>query len=678
MANKKISQLNTLTGVEVTSNDVFCIVDTSAIETKKITAAQLASFLSISGSVWAYHAIVADSASFIYGSNVYGAVGSATLTTTSSFSLKAQTTIAATSASFASNAHTSSYVPVQDQAKTASFLTYNPAESNGTASYAVAAYLSRLATSSSFLVYNVGVNNGTSSNAMMSLNARSSSFSTRAHTASYFSSPPGAVDTASWAGHAATADIATSAISSSFLIYTGGNNGTASYAISAQTYPNLMVSFGVTKTHNQSTSMSMLENVTVIPTSGSAKMMVTAHGTARMLYTASIPTDGDMILCLQDRTTGDITRWDSTPMTIIMGPSVDQWNSYTTGSVRMPFSLVGESSGLKGNYLVYVSASSNIEIDSARSTSFTIDSTSNTIDVYPTESVKFLTVPDCTITFYDTASGGPYYDDLEGFNITQSSIIGKVDVSNQGLTDIRYAWTLPNLTELIISNNAFLTAVSTLSNTCSVLSASGCSLSNAYNCLPRLPLSLSYLDVSNNDYTTLPIATLPISVSYFNCSNNTLEVLPVMSPSLSYFDCHNNNLTSLQQLPTGTLYVNCSYNYLTSVDGVPDTVTIFSFGNNAYVTSIVSLPSQSQYVECAAISVEGLPTMPLSVSYLDSRNNTSFTSSAMEYLSTQLVSNGQVSGTLMLDGCGTPDATTLAQLSILEAGDRFWTITRDS
>ena len=43
---KKISELNAITANTVANTDLFVVVDTSAAETKKITASNLASFIS--------------------------------------------------------------------------------------------------------------------------------------------------------------------------------------------------------------------------------------------------------------------------------------------------------------------------------------------------------------------------------------------------------------------------------------------------------------------------------------------------------------------------------------------------------------------------------------------------------------------------------------------------------
>jgi len=51
MADKKITALTALTGANTASTDVFPVVDVSATETKKITAAELATAITTLGSL---------------------------------------------------------------------------------------------------------------------------------------------------------------------------------------------------------------------------------------------------------------------------------------------------------------------------------------------------------------------------------------------------------------------------------------------------------------------------------------------------------------------------------------------------------------------------------------------------------------------------------------------------
>jgi hypothetical protein len=670
MANKRISQLTSLTATEVQPVDAFVIVDISTLETKKITAAELSAYMSLSGSVYAVHAINSDTASYIVGSNVFGPVSVATTATTATTATSATSATTATSASHALRADTSSFTTVQDQAKSASFLIYS--SGNGTASFAIKSSTAISVNTASFLLY-TGANTGTASYALFTKSASWASVVKNAETASHFQNLLGTVDSASYAGYASNAGTAQTAAAAAFLQYSS-TNGTASYAMAAQTTPEVMASFGVTKAQLQRNSMSILQNVSVLPLDSAAKQtMITAHGTVRIPYTASTPTDGEATLYIRDRTTGDITQLESTPLSVIMSPSVDEWGTFTTGSVRMPFSLVGQANML-GHYYVYVSASTNISIDSARTTSFVIDSKSDRVSAYPTESMQFITVPDSTATWYNIAGGGPYISNASDVG-TASAIIGKVDVSNQPITDVRYIWALPNLTEFKSSDISFLTSRSALPNTCSILSCSDSGLSNTVGNLPRLPLSLSYFDISANAYVTFPFTTLPVSLSYFDCSNNSLTSLPALPPSLSYFDCSDNELISVPLMPSGTLRFFCDNNQITSLASLPNTILTMSCGNNP-ITSIDYLPSQSLYINFRNTDIAGLPYMPLSVSFLDASVNTLFTSSALGNICSQLVANNQKTGSLDISSNGIPNVGTLTDIATLQS--RNWSVSYDT
>ena len=184
MANEKVSQLNELTAAEISSTDIFLVGDTSAIESKKMSAAQLLLFVESSGSFAAYTSIQANTASYILGSGVDGAVATASYveqSISSSYSSYSENSTLASTASYF-NTSSISIVP------TASHLRYTGVP-NGTASYAVVSNTTFNSSQSAFLVYSGG-NNGTASYAITASHvssasyARSSSMSTSASYAS--------------------------------------------------------------------------------------------------------------------------------------------------------------------------------------------------------------------------------------------------------------------------------------------------------------------------------------------------------------------------------------------------------------------------------------------------------------------------------------------------------------
>jgi len=182
MANEKVSQLVELTAGEIASEDVFMVGDMSAHESKKTTAAQLLLFVETSGSFAAATAVLANTASYILGSGVDGAVATASYVNTASY---ARRTGVADTAGSASYSTTASYVASSGvSADTASFLKYSGIP-NGTASYALVAGTSNTANYASNLI---GVAGGTSSYAMsgsFSISASWANTSSVANSASY-------------------------------------------------------------------------------------------------------------------------------------------------------------------------------------------------------------------------------------------------------------------------------------------------------------------------------------------------------------------------------------------------------------------------------------------------------------------------------------------------------------
>ena len=60
MNNQRVSQLVQITPVEVAPNDLFLVTDISAHESKKMTADDLSIYISVSGSINALTAIIAQ------------------------------------------------------------------------------------------------------------------------------------------------------------------------------------------------------------------------------------------------------------------------------------------------------------------------------------------------------------------------------------------------------------------------------------------------------------------------------------------------------------------------------------------------------------------------------------------------------------------------------------------
>src|ERR1035437_2187386 len=157
MANEKVSQMTQLSAAEVASDDLLLITDISARESKRITTSDFLKYIESTGSFNVYHSSLADSASYVLGSNVNGIIKSSSYSLnsdTSSYSIKSilsDTSSYSKTASFALNTIgsgttiiTGSTYPITSSwsiesilSKTSSFLQYVNGTSNGTASCAL-------------------------------------------------------------------------------------------------------------------------------------------------------------------------------------------------------------------------------------------------------------------------------------------------------------------------------------------------------------------------------------------------------------------------------------------------------------------------------------------------------------------------------------------------------------
>ncbi len=195
MANERVSQLQDLFASDVQPNDLFLVTDVSQRESKRMEVSQLLLFIESSGSFFAYHSNIADTASYVKSSNIDGIIAESTLSTQS---LSASSAVTSISSSYALNSSTASYssfcVTTQDIANSASYLIYSGTP-NGTSSYSMLSNVANVSNLSTNLFYN-GNPNGTASFAMTAsttINATSAShanhtdISSLATTASYSS-----------------------------------------------------------------------------------------------------------------------------------------------------------------------------------------------------------------------------------------------------------------------------------------------------------------------------------------------------------------------------------------------------------------------------------------------------------------------------------------------------------
>jgi len=653
IGNKKVSQLISLAPSEVATDDLFLIIDSSNKESKKIEASNLTAWLNNSGSIYAQHSVIADTASFILGSNIYGSVALATMAINSISSSWSDRSGHADVASSSSNATTASFaLNAQGLSITSSYLQYSGFP-NGTASYALGAGTAETVFTAAYLLY-FGGDNGTASYAMF---AQSTSFCDTANTASYFNVSIGTVASASFAISASITDVAVLADTASYLQYSGIDNGTASYALVAGTVgASSMFAYGMVEAFNQSISGSIIDNLTVVPgPNGQKRTLIEAVGTVILNFTASVKNDYSLSLSRFNRLSGEYVVMDEATIGLNTTPILNLWGSNATGSLKIPFTLLQQQE-LEGEYLLEVSSSSpNLQLDTTRLVKFSISSVSPYVDVFQDQAIYFDIQPSSSVLITFTSSllpGSVAYDYLPGLLITGSQYITDLNIANQGAGSLIYTWECSTLRYLNCEYNSISELKYNFPATLVTLIADNCLLNR----------------VANLDNTT---------ASYIDISYNGLTTLPLLSPSTSYFDCSYNPITALPDtLPTALTGLGATG---TSISGatpiLPETLLSASFANTI-IDSIPNLPPSM-----SALNVYGtlLTTMsmdiPVSMSFLDV-SYALFDTTGLENITTNLVSNAQLSGTFGMLGYGPPSTVTMIN-NILALQANAWTVNYD-
>lgn len=746
MANKRVSELAAITAPSLVSGDLFLLADVVAHESKKLTLQDLGTYLlttpgtiaNLSGSLFG----TASAALFSVTASHVTSVQTASYALTASFALNGGTGGSTDSASWASRSLSSSIadyalstgnVVLADSASIA-----NSALFSATASY----------------VYYSGNDNGTVFNSIVSQIASTStssissswaSASFQAISASY-ADTVGVIDSSSYAlsstsaSHAVVSDFATFANSASVgLVVTYSFQSSASWAshslssdittfasfsISASYAPSTAVAStvfypkGVYSAITQSNSKGQLDIVTVTPTSGLlSTSSVEAMGTIVAYYTSSIILNETVDLYILDRTTGDITLLDSTPIFVniqgqygnisasveatvrgfltgsisgsvsgsftgsvsgsdasgsldgaITGSVSASYSGFLTGSIsgsvstalsgaiKFPYSLMGQTA-LMGSYLVYVTASSSkINLESTRLTRFSFTSTAGTFTVSAGGPVVFTTDTLSDLLSYTVA--GPTTAVGSASQVVAAGPENIIALqATSSTSNLRFVWTLTGLQYLDCTNNANITDLGGMPRAIVTMSLSNCNLSTL-NSLAAT--SASILDVSNNQISTVNF--LAPSMSYLNLSNNLFTSMPT-------------------PLPYGLLYLLCDDSQITTMGGapfdLPDTIISMSFNSNTSLASwLTPLPVDLKWFSCNTnAALTSLPSFLIcpSCSYLDISNG-AFTDVAVDTICSELVTNAQNSGSLNIQGnVATYLPSTNTNLTTLS--DRAWSLT---
>ena len=651
IGNKKVSQLLNLTPAEVQSNDLFLIIDSSTKESKNIDASQLASWLNASGSIYAIHSISADTASYILGVNVVGPVALATLAATAISSSWADRSGYADTSNSSSNTITASFaLNASGLSITSSYLQYSGFP-NGTSSYALSAGSAENVYTAAYLLY-FGGDNGTASYSIVAL---STSFCDTANTASYFNNVSGTVGSASYAISASTAATCPLAETASYLQFSGTDNGTASYAIMARGIAaGTLLNYGMSEPHAQSVSSSIIEDLIIMPSDGDPKAsLIQAFGTVILNFTSSVRNEYSLSLSRLNRLSGEYVIMDREIIALNTTPIMNMWGSEATGSLKIPFTLIAQDN-LIGEYLVEVSSSSpNLQLDT-RLVRFTLSSTSDYADLVEAPPMIFDIQPSSSvlITFSSSLVPGAIYDYLPGLLNTGSENITYIDISSQGANSVQYIWKCNSLRYFNCEDNPIAELKYHFPPSLEALICDNCIINRIVD-LDNT--TASYIDISYNGITNLPL--LSPSTSYLNISFNPIPSLPVVLP------------TTLTFLNAAGTFINGTTPFL------PDGLSSASFANTN-ISAVNNLPLSMSALNISTTLVTTTSMdIPSSMSYLDV-SYAVFGNTALENVTTNLVSNGQLSGTFRMLGYGPPSTATLIN-NILALSLNSWTLDYD-
>lgn len=642
MANKRVSELASITAPDLNFADLLLISDISRHESMKLQLSDLNSFLLMNGRLTgsllgtASYAITCGSAS-------YAPFISASYANTSSWSRNAITasainfvTLTSKSASWASASLSASY------SRTASYLVNGVISmSNGWSTINVNGVISSDSSINStrgfalitalpppFMVTSIVIDNN------QNINGRSI-FATAGFTGSLQGSSSYTTTTSTLRNTTMSIDaqgnidggsvggsISISGIIANDLVQLGNDGtihaghgyfesdawgnvnarsitsslqGTASYALVAGSTQNVIHDYGMFLATSQSISSSQIDLLAVTPTFGGLKTTnVEAYGTVIVSFTSSAsPTDGVVELVIVDRQYGYTHSLDASPICANMGGS-----STISGTLKYPFTLRGEAD-LSGLYAVYVTASQGVFIEPSRTARFQFTSESDQILVSSAEPMIFYSSPNNVIMSWSSSlhPADVYFGSSSQVIFSGSNDVTELLVYPSTVNTLQYTWTLGSATKIIVDNNPGLTYLGGIPSGCITMSAANCGLT-------ELPLmansSIGYLNVPNN--TIIAILSLPASMSYLDISNNFYVALPFFMPS------------GMQVLKAdGTGITSTPY-------GLSDNLISMSFANCPRLTSWLSpaFPSSLKYFDANNSPLTNTPfTMPTGLVYVN-------------------------------------------------------------
>lgn len=355
---------------------------------------------------------------------------------------------------------------------------------------------------------------------------------------------------------------------------------------------------------------------------------------------------------LSGQYTGSITSSVSAAYTgFITGSVSGSVSTFLSGSIKVPFTLMGQLYLESGSYMLFVSASTNkVFIEPTRTTRFSVSSNIGQFAIGAGEEIALTTNNPTDILTFSSSAGGPFTDYAS--NIVASASAGdtitELDIS--AASGIRYVWTLTGLTSLKSSNNIFVSDVQGMPNSIVTMSLQGGVLNTLYDLSAS---ACSILNVFNNQLNSL--GSLPASMSYINCSNNPILALPTSIP-YGVAELYANN-TAISEPPSS----------------FPSQMLTMSFASNTGLSLwLTTLPASLGWFSVAGCtSLTSLPSIPANVQYLDV-SSCAMTDVSQDNICANLVSSGLNSGSLNLLGNDSLLPVTITRIATLQS--RAWTV----
>ena len=127
---------------------------------------------------------------------------------------------------------------------------------------------------------------------------------------------------------------------------------------------------------------------------------------------------------------------------------------------------------------------------------------------------------------------------------------------------------------------------------------------NKINKIPALPFTLKNFYCSYNEIFTLPY--LPGSITDMGCSNNFISKLPELPPFLIFLSCFSNpSLTCLPTLPDSLLYLEISPT-ITCLPNQVKKLTVFQYNGQSFNTTILPICSAIKPNPCATTAISSV------------------------------------------------------------------------